>query len=118
MRRSTLACMVLVGALAVASRALADASPGDTAASDVLFKEAKSLIKEGRYSEACPKFEESQRLDPTAGTLLNLGECYQHLSPPRLASAWGAFRQSQALARQRGDTARQAAATQRADALE
>ena len=43
-----------------------------------LFREGKRLSSEKKFSEACPKFEESYRLDPGLGTLLNLATC--HLS--------------------------------------
>ena len=120
MTKRTFLCgfLILTSALAVTSLAWADPSPTDKAASDVLFKDAKQLVGEGRFNEACPKFEESQRLDPTPGTLLNLGDCYTAASPPRTASAWGAYRQAEAMARQRGDAARQEGAAQRARAIE
>jgi len=118
MRKLTLGFLVLTSTLAASSPAWADPSPSDKAASDVFFKDAKKLIEEGRFNEACPKFEESQRLDPTAGTLLNLGDCYRSASPPRSASAWGAYRQAEAMARQRGDAARQEGAALRAQAVE
>jgi hypothetical protein len=115
---STVGCLIFAGALLLPAPAWADASPGDAAAAEVLFTDAKKLVAEGRFNDACPKFEESQRLDPTPGTLLNLGDCFQHLSPPRTASAWGAYQQASIQARNRGDTARQEAASQRAQAIE
>lgn len=114
---STLGCLVLAGALVRAAPAWADASPADTAAAEVVFADAKKLVKEGRVNDACPKFEEAQRIDPTPGTLLNLGDCYKQSSPPRTASAWGAYQQAGILASKRGDTDRQEAAAQRAQAI-
>jgi hypothetical protein len=117
-RTSSCGFLVLASVLVATSPAWADPSPADKAASDVLFKDAKRLVEEGRINEACPKFEESQRLDPTPGTLLNLGDCYKGASPPRNASAWGAYRQAEVMARQRGDAARQEGAALRAQAVE
>ena len=37
---------------------------------EALFREGKKLGEEGRIPDACKKFKESQRLDPTLGTLL------------------------------------------------
>jgi len=112
-------CGALVaGLLGVASPVWADTTPADKAASDSLFKEAKALMAEGHVNEACPKLEESQRLDPTPGTLLNLGDCYQRSKPSRTASAWGAFRQAEAMSRQRKDADRQAEAARRAEPIE
>ena len=118
MRKLTLGFLVLTSALVATSPAWADATPADKAASDVFFKDAKKLVEEGRFNEACAKFEESQRLDPTPGTLLNLGDCYRSASPPRNASAWGAYRQAEIMSRQRGDAARQEGAVLRAQAVE
>ena len=118
MRKLTLGFLILTSTLVATSPAWADATPADKAASDVFFKDAKKLVEEGRFNEACPKFEESQRLDPTPGTLLNLGDCYRSVSPPRNASAWGAYRQAEVMSRQRGDAARQEGAVLRAQAVE
>jgi hypothetical protein len=62
---------------------------GDTAAAQVLFSQGRKLMNEGKFSDACPKLEESENLDPGMGTLYNLGDCYEHLG--RTASAWAAF---------------------------
>ena len=117
-RTSQLGGLVLAGALLQAAPAWADTAPTDTAAAEVVFAAAKKLVKEGRINEACPKFEEAQRIDPTPGTLLNLGDCYRDSTPPRTASAWGAYQQAGILAGKRDDTLRVEAATQRAQAIE
>jgi tetratricopeptide (TPR) repeat protein len=90
-------------------------TPSESAAAQALFDEARQLMTAKKYSLACPKLEESQRLDPSTGTLLNLGACYENQG--RLASAWTKFLEAEASARASGSPERAAAAHQRAGAL-
>lgn len=69
-----------------------------------------------KYTEACPKFEESLRLDPGMGTQFNLAHCWEKLG--RTASAWAMFLDVAAAARAGGQPEREAAAKERASALE
>jgi hypothetical protein len=62
----------------------------DAAAARQLFDEARTLVLEQKYAEACPRFEQSYKRDPGIGTLFNLADCLQHLG--RTASAWAKFR--------------------------
>lgn len=55
-----------------------------------LFRRAKALMAEHREKEACPLFEESEKLDPQMGTLLNVAICHEAIG--RVASAWGEYR--------------------------
>lgn len=107
--------LVLFVALAAGSPPLALAAE-PTSKADALFEEARQLMLEGRHVEACPKLEESQRLDPAVGTLLHLGECFAKTG--RTASAWRAFREAIARARAEGRSEREEIAATRAQNLE
>ena len=56
-----------------------------------LFRQAREQMKRGEVRDACPKFEESFRLNPSIGTLLNLGLCEEALG--HTATAWTKLRQ-------------------------
>jgi hypothetical protein len=91
-------------------------SGDNAAASRALFNEARALVAKGKIAEACPKFEESLRLNHGIGTQFNLADCYEKLG--RTASAWGLFLEVAAQARAAGQGERESVARERAGALE
>ncbi len=66
-----------------------------------LFNAGQKLMAEGRVQEACPKYAESQRLDPQLGTLLYLADCYDEIG--KTASAWASFNDAVEIASRRQD---------------
>jgi hypothetical protein len=86
------------------------------ALAEMLFFTARGLMEAGRIPEASAKLNESYRLDPAAGTLLNLAVC--HEKEGKIASAWGEFRQSIADARKNNRPDREKLATERIAAIE
>jgi hypothetical protein len=86
------------------------------AVAESLFREGKKLLEEKRFDEACPKFQESARLDLSSGVELALGLCLE--GQGRYASAWGAYLSAATLAHHDGRSDREDAAKARASALE
>ncbi len=90
-----LSCATAVAALSFSQPALGDeptnaASPPSVA--QALFEEGRALMEAGKPQLACPKFEESNTVDPSAGTLLNLGKCLEALG--RTASALSRYKEA------------------------
>jgi hypothetical protein len=105
---------VALGALCTIRAESAVAQEQDPAAGETLFQEARRLMKSHDFAAACPKLEESYRLDPATGTLVNLAGCEEQIG--RTASAWQHWRAA-ADGLSAGDK-RRAVALARAAALE
>lgn len=105
----------LFAMLVSASLAAQPSTGRDGAAAQALFEEGKQLVGQGKPEQACPKFEESQRLDPGVGTLFKLADCYERTG--RFASAYAKFMDVAATTKQLGQPEREAVARERAEQL-
>jgi hypothetical protein len=85
----TIALLVILSP--VGGRTLA-AQLTDPAAAEALFQEGRRLLKsrDPDVAAACAKFDESLRLDPAIGTLINVAACQERLG--RTATAWQHWR--------------------------
>jgi hypothetical protein len=87
---------LLAAALGTSGTAHADGA-ADAAAAQTLFDDAKNLMKSGDYAAACPKLDESERLQPAGGTLMFLGLCRE--SEGKTATAWAKLNEALSAAR-------------------
>jgi hypothetical protein len=116
MRRSGRRLAALAAALLFATGPLRAQSQTGVALAETLYQQAREFMNEGRVDEACPKFEESYRLDPATGTLLNLASC--HEKQGRLATAWFEYLDAVTMSRRDGRADRVAFAQGRLADLE
>jgi hypothetical protein len=110
------AVAALLSSLFAVAPSFAQTPPTDQALAQTLFDRGRELLAPKTCAEACLMFGESARLDPSVGTELNLGLCYE--SQGKTASAWAAYRAAGARARRDGRKDREQAARDRATALE
>jgi len=119
--RQARTALALLSVLALPARVLAEpkarakAVDADVAAAEALFEQGRALMKQGRPQEACPKFWESQRLEPGLGTQFNLASCLEQLG--KLASAHALFTEVADAAAATGQEERERVARARADAV-
>jgi hypothetical protein len=103
-------------AVLAASPARAQVSDEDEALALQLFDEGRALLAAGKLDEGCRKLEESRRLDPLPGTVLNVAVCHEQQG--RTATAVAELREARALAERDHRDDRVALADQHLHALE
>jgi hypothetical protein len=65
--------------LCALTTSVARADDNAVSRADKLFKDGRRAAEHNDFGQACTLFEESFRLDPAIGTLVNLGDCAEHL---------------------------------------
>lgn len=108
--------VVLSALSAAASIFVAQPAGADETEGAQLFREGRALMLEGRFAEACPKLEESQRIEPRGGTLLNVAACHERIG--HIATAWAEFHDALGAARAERKPARAKLAEERIAALD
>jgi hypothetical protein len=94
----------------------AQVSLSDKTTAEVLFERARELSRDGKHVEACSRFEQSQAIEPSLGTMLYLADCYERIG--RSASAWTLFLEASSQAAAAGQPDRAHAGQRRAQQLE
>src|SRR5687768_10663170 len=105
--------IALVAVVALAAPARAD---GEKELAAKLFKQGRDLIEAGKIDEACARFQQSLKLDPTAiGTKLNLADCLERKG--KLADAYRLFDEAAVEAAKESKEGRESFGRKRADQL-
>jgi hypothetical protein len=103
-------------ALLIDGDASAEATNPQVSRAIVLFELGHTELEAERYAEALPKFMDSERLDPGAGTMLNIAYCFEKLG--KTATAWADYREAAVLAHEEGKLDWEQDALERAETLE
>lgn len=90
------------------------AESGNTSA-QLLFEQGRDLLEVGNIEEACPKLEQSVRLEVATGALLALAMCHEKAG--KLATAWAEYKSVVKRASEAGQAEREQWASQRVTAL-
>ncbi|MEZ4296767.1 MAG: tetratricopeptide repeat protein [Polyangiaceae bacterium] len=107
-RRALAPLLALVcTAVAQSPPARADAPPAPDAEVVDLYREARALVNQGRWDEACPRFDRAMAKQPTASILINVGDCHAHEG--KLARALEDYEVARELNRETREPARRVA---------
>lgn len=91
--RSIFSLTLLVASLGLSRRAESQSTPGEASR---LFQDGRAAFAQADYERASSFFEQSYRLDPTLGTLINLAVCEEKLG--KLSAALAHLEQARAAA--------------------
>jgi hypothetical protein len=109
MTRLSLASAILITLVNVRAAPAAAAEPEPYVK---IFLEGRALLEKNNFTEALDKFQQSAAIKRGSGTLLNIGDCYEHLG--RYNSAVLAFEEARSLAAEEKKPEREKEAADRA----
>ncbi|NUP10356.1 MAG: tetratricopeptide repeat protein [Polyangiaceae bacterium] len=118
-RHGSLALAIALGSVTALGSATAQAGEpdaSDPAGAEVLFQKGRAHMEQGDLAKACPIFDESYRLDPAPGTLLNIAACSR--TAGKTATAWSQFVEAGRAFKRKGDARRAAFAEKQAAEIE
>jgi hypothetical protein len=107
--------LVALTLLVAPATGAAQGTGADAAAAEALYRDGSAEMEAGKYDSACPKLEESFRLDPATGALLTLAACLERSG--KVASAWVRYLDVEARAQRENDKDRATVAHDKAAQL-
>lgn len=100
MKRSAFGLVLVLSAVSP-SLVWAQAQTQDMKDADTLYNDGVAAMKDGRFADACPKLERSNKLEPGVGVMLWLANCYEKIG--KTASAFNQYIAAEQLAAQTKD---------------
>ena len=114
--RTVASAFLAMLATAILGEAQAQAQNQQKALAERLYGEGRTFIEASRWAEACEKLQESEDINRSAGTELNLGLCLEKLG--KTASSWVTYKDAGTSFHARGDKDREDYAKKSAARLE
>jgi hypothetical protein len=105
-----------LAALLIEGELHAEATNSQVSHAIVLFELGRTDFEADRFAEALEKFIDSEKIDPGAGTMLNIAYCHERLG--KTATAWADYREAAVLAHEEGKLDWERDALERAEMLE
>lgn len=96
--RRCIAVALIAAGCASAREASAEGPMSNEMRAEQLFRAGEKAFDSGKHADACAKFQESLKLGPKLGTLLNLALCHETVG--KVATAWSEFQYAAAWAAQ------------------
>src|SRR6266542_2740891 len=102
LRRTVFCTLCLSSLFGLSTRVVRSETSRDRLTAQALSDEAARLMASGNYPAGCRKYEESERLDPSAERLFAVADCHERQG--KIATAWVALSEASEMADLRGQS--------------